>query len=47
MEEFTVEEKAGRLDQYVMNLTGFSRTKVQKMIKNGSVLVNKAPSKFL
>ena len=45
MEEFTVEEKAGRLDQYVMNLTGFSRTKVQKMIKNGSVLVNKAPSK--
>ena len=45
MEEFTVEEKAGRLDQYVMNLTGFSRTKVQKMIKKGAILVNGNPSK--
>lgn len=45
MEEFTVEEKAGRLDQYVMNLTGFSRTKVQKMIKGNTILVNGKPSK--
>lgn len=45
MKEFTVEEKAGRLDQYVMNLTGFSRTKVQKMIKGNTILVNGKPSK--
>lgn len=45
MEEFTVTEKSGRLDQYIMNQTGFSRTKVQKLIKAGAVLVNGKPSK--
>lgn len=45
MEEFTVTEKSGRLDQYIMNQTGFSRTKVQKLIKAGAVLVNGTPSK--
>lgn len=45
MEEFTVTEKSGRLDQYIMNQTGFSRTKVQKLIKAGAVIVNGKPSK--
>lgn len=45
MEEFTVTEKSGRLDQYIMNQTGFSRTKVQKLIKAGAVLVNGKTSK--
>ncbi len=45
MEEFTVTEKSGRLDQYIMNQTGFSRTKVQKLIKAGAVIVNRKPSK--
>lgn len=45
MEEFTVTEKSGRLDQYIMNQTGFSRTKVQKLIKAVAVIVNGKPSK--
>ncbi len=45
MEEFTVTEKSGRLDQYIMNQTGFSRTKVQKLIKAGAAIVNGKPSK--
>ena len=45
MEEITVEEKGGRLDQYLMAKTDMSRTKIQKMIREKAILVNDKPSK--
>ena len=45
MEEIKVEVGKKRLDQYVMDYTGYSRTKIQKMIKNGDILVNGKHSK--
>ena len=43
--EIVVEEGGKRLDQYVMNETGYSRSKIQKMIESHLVLVNGKESK--
>jgi 23S rRNA pseudouridine1911/1915/1917 synthase len=40
MQEIRIEEEAGRIDSYLANLLEYSRSKVVKMIKEGTILVN-------
>ena len=40
MQEFKIEEEVGRIDSYLANLLEYSRSKVVKMIKDGTILVN-------
>ena len=40
MQKIKVEDNVGRIDSYLMNYLGFSRSKVQKMINSNLVLVN-------
>lgn len=47
MQEYNVEqvEKGTRIDKYVMDITGDSRAKIQKMLKADFILVNDKPVK--
>ena len=40
MQEIRIEEEAGRIDAYLANLLEYSRSKIVKMIKDGTILVN-------
>ena len=40
MQEYKITTDAGRMDSYLAQLLGFSRSKVVKMIDNGLIMVN-------
>jgi len=40
MQEIRIEEEVGRIDSYLANLLEYSRSKIVKMIKDGTILVN-------
>ncbi len=45
MEEYEIQEESGRIDVYLSNLLTFSRSKINKMLKDEKILVNDNPVK--
>ena len=45
MQEIKVSEAGKRIDAYIASVTDISRTKIEKLIKDGTILVNDKPTK--